>query len=80
MTKSVVIFSKLTQEDFRKLAAFELYREGKYTFGECAEALGISQAALLELFKVHQVEMNYSLEDAKADVATIKEIRCHGRE
>lgn len=66
---------KEIKESVNKLVALELYREGKISFGKCAELIGVTKWVLFDIFKEHRVEMNYDVEEFEEDLRTIKKLK-----
>ncbi len=73
-------FPLLIKKDETELASFikqnvaiELYREGKLSLGKAAELAGTQNKwEMLMILSEHGVVINYSAEDAEADLKTLK--------
>ena len=59
----------------KRSLAVELYREGKLSLGKAAELAGVkSKWEMLMLLNERGVPLNYTAEDAKDDLRTLKEV------
>lgn len=59
----------------KRSLAVELYREGKLSLGKAAELAGVkSKWEMLMLLSERGVPLDYTAEDAKDDLRTLKEV------
>lgn len=61
------IGEKEASKNISRRVALELYREGKISFGKCAELIGVTKWGLFDIFKEHGIEMNYDVEEFLED-------------
>lgn len=57
------------------LAAIELYREGKVSLGKAAEFAGLSVREFLYELRKRDIPINYTKEEAEADIRTIEGLK-----
>lgn len=59
----------------RELVAVELYRQGRVSLGKAAEVAGLSTKwEMMSTLARHGVWLDYTVEDATYDAATLKEL------
>ncbi len=59
----------------RELVAVELYRQGRVSLGKAAEVAGLSTKwEMMSTLAKHGVWLDYAVEDATHDAATLKEL------
>lgn len=79
LPKSIMVNLGYKEEEVEKvlkqLLALELYKEGKLSLGKATELAGFKNKwHMIFLLNQHQVPINYSAEDVKADLKALEEL------
>jgi predicted HTH domain antitoxin len=62
-------------EEYRVERAFKLYKQKKASLGEAAALAGKSMWDMIDLMKKHNTYLNYSVDDLREDMETLKGLR-----
>ena len=64
----LTILGRSPEKELKKLAALELYREGRLTLRQAAHILGVSYRRMMEILAEHRIYLNYGEEELKEDM------------
>ena len=62
------MLGKSPEKELKKLAALELYREGRVTLRQTAHILGVSYRKMMEVLAEHGIYINYGEAELKEDI------------
>jgi predicted HTH domain antitoxin len=61
-------------QSMREALAVDLYRQGRISLGKAAETAGVSHYEMVQVLAKHDVFLPYDIQDAAADLETLKEL------
>ena len=61
-SKAVEVLERPVERSVVELIAIELYREGKITFRQAADLIGVNTKEMLEVLEKHNAYINYGIE------------------
>ena len=67
-SKAVEVLERPVERSAVELIAIELYREGKITFRQAADLIGVNTKEMLEVLEKHNAYINYGIEELEEDI------------